>query len=526
MIRNRLFTLIGFLVILTGIRLFLAATIELSPDESYYFLWAQRPDFSYYEQGPGVALAILAGTSLFGATEFGVRFLGPLFGLGTSIFVYLFARKLVREKVALWAVLAVNLLPIFHLDSIAMTPDGLSLFFWTAALYTSWLAIERGDNFSLFWPFTGILIGLGFLCNYWNALQLFSILFFLAVVPKYRYQLRRPGFYVCLLVFLIFLAPLIIWNQQHEWIALEHLPERGDLAMALGIRPWQLAQFLESQLLLYSPLLLLGYLLAFVGCIRRSFHNSKICFLFAFTWPVLLQFLLLGLRRGEQPTWTGPAFISLGILAAHFWMHVTEENRIAGTLCIASLAIGGFMSLLVTNTDLVRMVGIPFPYSVDPTSRWRGWKTAAEQIEKFRRKFEAKLGSKVFLIGDTYRTSSALSFYLEDKRAEGPGHPPVYIPESQDIQNQFSFWPRYDEFVEADASSKKDTTFSEEAGINPFMDRTALYVTEKPEESPPQNLQSAFARWELVALYRIDRKKNPLREIRVFACYQYQTLPL
>jgi dolichol-phosphate mannosyltransferase len=524
--RNRLFTLIGFLVILTGIRLFLAAKIELSPEESYYYLWAQHPDLWYYEQGPGVALAILAGTSVFDSTEFGVRFLGPFLGLGTSIFVYLLARRLVREKAAFWAVVSLNFLPIVHLDSIVMTPDGLALFFWVATLYTSWLAIERGSRFSLFWPLTGILIGLGFLCNYWNALQLFSILFFLTVVPKHRYQLRRPGFYVCVLVYLMFLTPLIIWNQQHEWIALEHLPERGDFKTALAIRPSQLIEFLENQLLLYSPLLLLGYLLAFFGCIKRSFQNSKICFLVTFTWPVLLQFLLLGVRRGEQPTWTGPALITLGILAAHFWMHLAEENRFAGALCIASLALSGFMTSLATNTDLVRMVGIPFPYGADPTSKWRGWKTAAEQIEKFRREFEAKLGGKVFLIGDTFRISSALSFYLEDKRPEGPGHPAIYIPESQDIQNQFSFWSRYDEFVEADASTKKDTTFSEEAGINPFMDRTALYITDKPEAAPPQNLQSAFTRWELVALYEIDRKNNPLREIRVFACYQYQTLPL
>jgi len=64
--RNRLFVLLSFVLILTGIRLFLAATIELSPNESYYYLWARHPDFSYYGKGPGVALAILAGTSLFG----------------------------------------------------------------------------------------------------------------------------------------------------------------------------------------------------------------------------------------------------------------------------------------------------------------------------------------------------------------------------------------------------------------------------------------------------------------------------
>ena len=58
------------------------------------------------------------------------------------------------------------------------------------------------------------------------------------------------------------------------------------------------------------------------------------------------------------------------------------------------------------------------------------------------------------------------------------------------------------------------------------MDRTALYITDEPEEVPPQNLQSAFTRCELVALFKIGRKSYPLREIRVFACYQYQTLPL
>jgi hypothetical protein len=119
-----------------------------------------------------------------------------------------------------------------------------------------------------------------------------------------------------------------------------------------------------------------------------------------------------------------------------------------------------------------------------------------------------------------------LAFYLKDKRNEGPGHPPVYIPESQDIQNQFSFWPRYDAFVEADPSVQRDTTFTEEAGVNPFIDRTALYVTDRPEASPPQNLQSAFTRWELVTVFELERHDLPSREIRIFALYQYQTLPL
>jgi 4-amino-4-deoxy-L-arabinose transferase-like glycosyltransferase len=524
--RTRIFILAALLTVLTGIRLFLAATIELSPQESYYYLWSQHPDFWYYDNGPGVAFAILAGTSAFGPTELGVRFLAPFFGLGTSLFVYLLARKLLRERTAFWAVLGLNFLPIFQLESVAISPESPALFFWAAALYTCWLALDRGADFSLFWPLTGMLTGLGFLCDCWNALQLFSLFFFLAVVPRHRSQLRRPGVYVCLLVFLLFLAPLILWNQQHEWIAFEHLREPAMLFAGLRPAPSGIATFLRGQMLLYSPLMLAAGLIALFVCLRRAFQNSKICFLYAFGWPALIQLVVLGFHPAEGSAWTGAAVLSLGILTAYFWSQFGAGNRLAGGFGIAALSLSCLLSAVMINTDLLRLLHVPFAYRADPTSGWRGWKTTAELVERYRKQFEAKLGAKVFLIGNSHQMSSALSFYLEDKQPERSGHPPVYIPESQDIQNEFSFWPRYDEFVEENTSAPKDTTFSEESGTNLFMDRTALYVTDEPEQAPPQNLQSAFTRWELVALYQINRHDMPLRQIRIFACYQYQTLPL
>src|SRR6202040_3372894 len=112
----RLLLLIGFLLLLTGIRFWFGATLELSPDEGFHYQWAQHPDVSYYRNGPGVALAILAGTSLFGPTEFGVRFLSPLLGFCTSLLVYLLGRKLGREKVAFWSVVWLNLLPLLNVE--------------------------------------------------------------------------------------------------------------------------------------------------------------------------------------------------------------------------------------------------------------------------------------------------------------------------------------------------------------------------------------------------------------------------
>jgi hypothetical protein len=524
--KSRLLFLLGFLILLTGIRWWLGANLELSADESFHYLWAQHPDVSYYSKGPGIALAILAGTSLFDATEFGVRFLSPLLGLGTSILVYLLGRQLFREKVALWSVVGLNLLPLFNVESVLVTIDSLSIFFWAAALYTFWLAMERSPKFSVFWPATGILIGLGFLSKYENAVELISVLLFLLVVPKYRSELRRPNVYILVLCFLPFLVPLLLWNLQHDWIGLDQLTSQAIFNDLLTIRFSRLPESFAAQLAFYSPLLLFCLLVALFGSIKKSFKNSKTCLLLTFSWPVLVAYLLIALHQVYDPRWTAPALLSLGILATHFWLQAGSQRVLVSGLAIAALILSGLQASLVLNTNLGRAIGISYLFDPDRNAGLHGWKTIAEAVDKFRADFENKLGAKVFLIGNEYRTSSMLSFYLKDKRREGPGHPPVYIPESQDIQNEFSFWPRYDEFVEADPSSKRDTTFTEEAGVNPFIDRTALYVTDQPEASPPQNLQSAFTRWELVAVYQLERNDRQSHQVRIFACYQYQTLPL
>src|SRR5438309_6296463 len=130
------------LAFVTALRLFMIAQVELAPDEAYYYLWSQRLDWAYFSKGPGVALAIRLGTALFGANEFGVRFFSPLLALGTCLVLFFFTRKLYGESVAIWTVIALNAVPIFQAGSLLMTIDPLSIFFWAAALWAFWLALE------------------------------------------------------------------------------------------------------------------------------------------------------------------------------------------------------------------------------------------------------------------------------------------------------------------------------------------------------------------------------------------------
>ena len=105
------------------------------------------------------------------------------------------------------------------------------------------------------------------------------------------------------------------------------------------------------------------------------------------------------------------------------------------------------MSVIALDTDLIRSAGLKL-WRSDPSDRMRGWKSATAALEKMRNDIETKLNEKFFLIADARDRASEISFYLRDKRREGPRHPPAYILESQDLVNEFSFWPRYDEFVE------------------------------------------------------------------------------
>jgi hypothetical protein len=164
----------------------------------------------------------------------------------------------------------------------------------------------------------------------------------------------------------------------------------------------------------------------------------------------------------------------------------------------------------------------------DVVGFWDWMGSAAAAVEKIRADVEVLLDERVFLIADQRDRASEFSFYLRDKRVEGPGHPPVYIVESQDVENQFSFWPRYDEFVDAPRKPQEaeGDIYTEEAGVNLFEGRTALYLQANGKPEVARNIRSAFASVEPHATIEIRRFGKVMRTVQVFVCKSYRTLPL
>ena len=516
-----------FVIALTVIRLSMLATTDLEFDEAHYWMWSERLAPAYFSKGPGIAFAMRASTAIFGANEFGVRFFSPILAAGTSLLMFSFARRLFSASAGLWTVLALNVTPIFNIGAFLMTIDSLSVFFWLAAMFTFWRALERSPRFSWHWPLTGLLIGLGFLSKYTNALELVSILLVLALARRLRQEFARPGLYLLLAVFALCTIPPIVWNRQHAWITLTHLQSRGGIEQGFGFHPLEAMSFLGQHLLAYSPFLFLALAWGVIASWRRVNQQFKVLFLMWFGLPVFAFYFLLSINKSAAPNWDALAFPGFGLLAIYFWWERLERSLILRLGAGAALLVGLIMSVIALNTDLLRTAGVELQRT-DPSDRMRGWKSATGAVEKTRNDLEAKLGEKLFLIADARDRASEISFYLRDKRPEGPGHPPVYITESQDMVNQFSFWPRYDEFVEIKPGTPRSEgeVYTEENGINPFVGRSALFVREGEKEGVPHNIRAGFQSTELVGTIEVRRYGKLLRIWQVFLCRNYRTLPL
>ncbi|MGB9156097.1 MAG: hypothetical protein WCB20_06365, partial [Chthoniobacterales bacterium] len=296
---------------------------------------------------------------------------------------------------------------------------------------------------------------------------------------------------------------------------------------SLGFHPLEFLKFIGEHFLPYSPLLFLGVAIAAIAVWKRAQQQPRRLFLMWFGLPVFAFYALLSFNKAAAPNWDALAFPSFALLAVAFWQPHLEAKPVWRVLGGCALGLGIITSMPALNSDMLRSVGIEIMRR-DPSDGWRGWKSATVALETFRVDFERETEEKFFLIADERDRASEISFYLHEKRREGPGHPPCYIVESQDVVNQFSFWPRYDEFVErsSGAPNPEEQTYTEESGVNLFQGRSALFIQDAGRKNVPHNIQRGFSRAERVARIEVHRSGRLIRSWDVYLCLRYRTLPL
>ncbi len=110
-------------VLLFCFRFVIALLIELTPQEAYYWNYAMHPALSYFDHPPMVAWVISAGQFLLGKSELGVRIGGLFLNLLSTGLLYALGQLWFGRRAGLWAALLFQLLPLFFVYGVLITPD-------------------------------------------------------------------------------------------------------------------------------------------------------------------------------------------------------------------------------------------------------------------------------------------------------------------------------------------------------------------------------------------------------------------
>ncbi|MEO0320617.1 MAG: glycosyltransferase family 39 protein, partial [Pseudomonadota bacterium] len=185
-----------FLIVIVCVRLIALGTsqLDLGPDETQYWFWAQSPAFGYFSKPPMIAWLIGATTGLFGDASWAVRLASPLLHGGTACFLFALTHHLYDRKIAFWAGTGWLIMPGIAFSATLMTTDVPLLFFWSGALYIfALIMVERTPRFgepSLgLGVMLGVFMGLGFLSKY--AMIYFLIALLITVIVSGRIKDRR-----------------------------------------------------------------------------------------------------------------------------------------------------------------------------------------------------------------------------------------------------------------------------------------------------------------------------------------------
>ena len=402
--------LVAATILLLGARLSIAYLIDLTPQEAYYWNYAIHPALSYFDHPPMVAWVIRAGCFAFGKSELGVRFGGYALTLLSTGLLYLLGRFWFNQRAGLWAAFLFQIVPLFFVYGILITPDVPLVFFWLLSIYCVSIAVRK--NRPGLWYFAGAALGCALLSKYSAAFLLPSTLLFLLVDKRYRGDLWKKEPYLAMILALLIFSPVIIWNAEHNWASFTfQVSDRLSQETKFPLRRFY--EFVLIQLGVTSPTLLTA--LFFIPAIPLSLgtkeRRDKWRFALLFSAPLLAFLLLYSMRSAVKPNWPLPGYLSLLVAAYPGYRYLRLRSsprlrKIAGTFLTLWLSTLPVMFAVAVYHSTVTIPRVPVHH-------WTtGWRELGKLAGQEAQAFESTTHQRVFLLGmDSHYIASALSFY-------------------------------------------------------------------------------------------------------------------
>lgn len=244
------------------------------------YAWGKELQFGYYKHPPFFAWVSYGWLRIFGINNLAYFFLSEINIAIGMVFIFLIARQFIDEKKAILAVLLLEFIPFynalgikFNANSILLSLYPISVFFFVSAIKTNKLQS---------WLLFGLASALSVLSKYSSICLLLT--FVIYALHKERGIFTNPKAYCAIVVFLIGIAPHLVWLFQNDFIVLKYFSEN----IAHGLWGEKALLFLLAQGV---------YLLLVVGLIlltskKTKETNSSLLLTYITFGPTLVMFML------------------------------------------------------------------------------------------------------------------------------------------------------------------------------------------------------------------------------------------
>lgn len=467
---------------LTGLILHLtiSSLFPLAMDEAYYWTWSRQLKLSYYDHPPMVAYLIRISTTLFGTSEFAIRFWAVILGMGVCYMAYRLAATIFKSnRCGFYAALVTMLIPIYGAGRLIITPDSPQAFFWILSLYLHYIAAEEGEL--KWWVYGGITAGLGLLSKYTAVLIFPSFALYLLLSPKKRRWFFRPEPYISVIIAFLLFSPVILWNWQRNWVSFAFQFSHG-LAETAPPGLAGLMEYMGTQAMLISPFLFLAVIAASIVALYKGVRekDDRYLFLFSMSIPAFLFFAFASLRSSPEANW--PAFSYAGGIAALAGIYDSlKDKKWAKWGALASLSTALLLTSLLYLFTISPLIIFPKIEEVH-----FGWPAIGKEVSVLSREM-TPVGGEPFVFTNHYQLSGELSFYME-------GRPATYLIRGTE---------RY-----------------EYANLSGLLGKNAIYVDY--DGSKIKKISRYFNTIEEVKTVEIVKRGKTLRTFKIYACYYYK----
>lgn len=377
------------------VRILAIGSINLIPEEAYYWNYANHLDLSYFDHPPMVAYLIKISSFIFGNNEFAVRLPSILCWIIAGFYSFKLSNEIAKGS-GIYALFLLSILPFFFVQSVIMTPDLPLIAAWSASIYYLFQALINGKNNA--WYKLGLSFGLGLLSKYTIVLLIPSTLIYMLVERKTLKTLFTPLPYIASIIALVIFSPVIYWNYTHAWASFTFQTTQR---FTSGYE-FSLHEILGLLILFLTPL---GTASLIKLCKPNTQFKEKKFFQVLTLFP-LIFFMVFSIFHTTKFNWIGPI-----LLAVIPWIAI-EIKDLTNKFYKAWRLTSIVLLIFYTSMFICIICGKPtFIYDAF-FQKFNNWDNFYYQINKLANDSTKNNHKQTVIVPlDKYNIASELSFY-------------------------------------------------------------------------------------------------------------------